>query len=724
MEEMPQPQQQHQPVTPHHLQTPSDALGSIEGRSGSPLQQQQGSLTFPQQRIGGSIDLSNSGGSNNNNNNTSNRRVQQRINNEKKSESQQQVSFMEEMPQPQQQHQPVTPHHLQTPSDALGSIEGRSGSPLQQQQGSLTFPQQRIGGSIDLSNSGGSNNNNNNTSNRRVQQRINNGGGAATNTTTSNLGNGNVVVVPMSHVVSSDDSDDGSTLFLHSPSGPMSSSSSKYHPRQQFTLSELLGLFAVSFSYAFCFNTLNTIVIPKEIERLTSARQSMWVGLVMATGAVSQLATPIVGAWSDRAGGQRTPYLVYGTFIAILGIVCFLFAESFHEISFLMVAHVTTTIGLSVQYSMVTALLNDYVPEEHTGKGSGAMAILAIFGSGAGYVLFALNAPLTYSYCAYILASVVCLGICVIHIPVSPPQLSAPPAAASSSHQPSAMTSVTGGAAVAVLPPTVLTGNHSDHDAAGSDGVLSPTTGRLNEDIVRKPSHQQPLPQVLSGSVTTAVAQSWIDSLLSPLSMPSPSRFPDFFFACCGRALFNSGLAGQVYLVYYLRDIIGASNPVQITSMVAVMALFGGIVGALPSGVISDKVGKKPVIYGSITICVITLLCFMIVRDVTTLHMVGFMYGVGNVAYLSVDYALGVQALPKRKGLPIDPAKDLGVFAMSATVGQLFGQVIYGAILDQYGTMTATGTQYNIWGFVAIYALGGFCFILSGISTSYIRNVR
>jgi MFS family permease len=631
---------------------------------------------------------------------------------------------METMPQQQPLPQPPSDVLSANNNNNSSNSEGRSGSPQPQQHG---FPQQRIGGSIDLSNSngggGGASSSNNTSSNRRVQQRH---GNTQQNSIQSNcIAGGAVVVVPMNHV-SSDDSEDG-TAFLHSPGGPISS---KYHPRQQFSLTELLGLFAVSFSYAFCFNTLNTIVIPKEIERLTSARQSMWVGLVMATGAVSQLATPIVGAWSDRAGGQRTPYLVYGTFIAILGIVCFLFAESFHEISFLMVAHVTTTIGLSIQYSMVTALLNDYVPEEHTGKGSGAMAILAIFGSGAGYILFAFNAPLTYSYCAYILASVVCLGICVIYIPVTPPHLTAP------ALLPATQTSTIGAAPVGptVAMASVLTGNHSaasDGGVGTADSALprSPSTPRVMIDdatttAARKASSSTMLLPVPLTVGPIHVAQSWIDSLLSPLSMPSPSRFPDFFFACCGRALFNSGLAGQVYLVYYLRDIIGASNPVQITSMVAVMALFGGIVGALPSGVVSDRVGKKPVIYGSITICVTTLLAFMVVRDVTTLHLVGFMYGVGNVAYLSVDYALGVQALPKRKGLPIDPAKDLGVFAMSATVGQLFGQVIYGAILDQYGTMTATGTQYNIWGFVAIYALGGMCFIMSGISTSYIRNVR
>jgi MFS family permease len=421
----------------------------------------------------------------------------------------------------------------------------------------------------------------------------------------------------------------------------------------------MLGLFAVSFSYAFCFNTINNIVIPKEVERLTTYRQSMWVGLVMAVGAVSQLATPIVGAWSDRAG-NRTSFLIYGTFTTIVGIVIFIVVHSINDLFLLFLAHVVTTVGLSVQYSMVTALLNDFISEEQTGKGSGAMAILAIFGSGAGYLIFAFNLPLNYSFMAYILSSATCLGICMLFVPAPIPLVE-----------------------IAEL------------------GTSTPTKrGRVKAPI------------------------GCLDRVMSPLSIPSPVKYPDFFFACAGRALFNCGLAGQVYLVYYLRDVFAATNPVQITSVIAVMALVGGVVGALPAGILSDRVGKKPVIYGSVVVCIVSLAFFMVVQEVHLIHFVGFIYGVGNIAYLSVDYALGVQALPKRRGVPVDAAKDLGVFAMSATVGQLFGQVVYGAVLDQYGTMTATGTLYSFMGFMTIYTMCGACFAFSGFLTSLIRSVR
>ena len=467
-----------------------------------------------------------------------------------------------------------------------------------------------------------------------------------------------------------------------------------------FSLYELFCLFAVSFSYAFIFNTLTNIVIPKEVEQLAPVRQSIWVGLIMSAGAICQLATPIVGSWSDRAA-QRIPYLIYGSIVVIIGIVLFLVVGQVRNVLMLFVAHIVTTIGLSVQYAMVTALLNDHVAEEQVGKGSAVMANLAILGSGAGYAMFATGTPLHYSLTSYILATVFCLGICVIYVPPE---------------------------GIILQQQHHIKSEHPHGKTANP--VPRPTTHKVDYAIVA------PSADVVVGKAPARI----LDFVAHALSIPSPSRHPDFFFACLGRCLFNSGLAGQVYLVYYVRDILGSKDAVRDTSLLSVAALLGGVVGALPSGILSDKVGKKPVIYIAIVVCIVSLICFLMAPDVYVMQAVGFIYGCGNIAYLSVDYALGVQALPRKvvhsrdddsdserstSRVPMDAAKDLGVFAMSATVGQLLGQVMYGAVLDQYSTSTPKGTtQFNHSGFVMIYGLGALFFALSGLSTSFIRSVR
>jgi MFS family permease len=504
---------------------------------------------------------------------------------------------------------------------------------------------------------------------------------------TSNLGSAAPAVVSFNSAGDSDGGDDGADGY---GGGGMATT------RKHFTLLQLVCLFACSFSYAFIFNSINNIVIPKEIERLASSRQSVWVGLVMAAGALSQIATPVVGAASDRSG-TRTAYLVYGAVTTIIGIVLFMTCVSVGDMSVLFLAHVVTSIGLSMQYSMVTALLNDHVIEEQVGKGSGTMAILAIVGSGAGYIMFAAGTPLHYTYLSYMASTLLCLVVCLVTVPAPPPA------------------SANAGAAQKL-----------EANATGAPGGTNGGVVPVNNGDSTTSHHHRRRAQHLN------LCQRLMSDVTHALSVPSPKRYPDFFFACLGRALFNTGLAGQVYLVYYFRDVLGAENPTQLASIVAVAALVGGVVGALPAGVISDRVGKKPVIYWSIAVCITALISFMLARDTTMLQGIGFIYGVGNVAYLSVDYALGVQSLPRRigsdgkpRGPPVDAAKDLGVFAMSATAGQLFGQVLYAAVLEQGGAVATTGfVQYGYTGFVGVYAVGCTAFAVSGVATTFIRTVK
>jgi MFS family permease len=106
------------------------------------------------------------------------------------------------------------------------------------------------------------------------------------------------------------------------PTSPSDQQQPQSPPAQHFSLLRLLCMFAVSFSYGLVFNTVNNIVIPNEIERLTTSRQSMWVGLIMASGAISQFATPVAGAWSDRSG-DRVKFLLAGSLVTVCGVVGF-----------------------------------------------------------------------------------------------------------------------------------------------------------------------------------------------------------------------------------------------------------------------------------------------------------------------------------------------------------------------------------------------------------------
>ncbi|KAH9580919.1 Major facilitator superfamily [Trypanosoma melophagium] len=413
--------------------------------------------------------------------------------------------------------------------------------------------------------------------------------------------------------------------------------------KRLMSMKELLILLSMSFSYALCFNTLSNILIPKTVARLTDGTQSLWVGTLMTLGAICQTSTPLIGAYSDRIG-SRAIFLMYGSGVTVLGLFLFVLAEVTELLIVLCIAQVASAMGLSIVYSMITALLNDYVLEEQTGKGSGAMALLALTGSGVGYAMLALDVPVTYCLCSYVLATLFCLVTTMSFIPNV------------------------------------------------------------------EPLRQSQTPIRVCDVVTAA------------FTMPSFRVFPDFVFACIGRSLFNFGLAAQVYLVFFVRDVFGSSVPVRITSALSIAALIGGLVGAIPSGIFSDRIGRKPVIYAAVFICASSLMLLLMVRDMTLLYAVGFLHGVGSAAYLSVDHALGIATLPRKCGVPVDAAKDLGLFATSATIGTLIGQVVYGAVLHAFVTHTEAGiVRYSHLGFLVVYSISCLAFVASGVIGALIR---
>ena len=332
--------------------------------------------------------------------------------------------------------------------------------------------------------------------------------------------------------------------------------------QRRYSLHDMLGLFAMSFCYGLIFQSVVVLVIPTEVQRLIQTKQSVWMSLIMAGGAVSQLSTPVVGAWSDRLH-KRVTFLVYGSMICVVGITLFLAVKAANSLVLLFVAHMTTMIGLSVIYSMICALLNDCILPEQIGTGSGAIAILATLGSGCGYALFAIDIPLEYTYLTYIATCILCLGISVLYIP------------------------------------------------RNLDAMLKKTAEKIKERQA-----VELLSQSDDGEVEVQEKPRGTFGLfLDAITMPSPSRHPDFTFACLSRLLFNSGLAAQVYMAYYFRDVLLVKYPTQMVSIVAVSTLVGCIIAALPAGMLSDKVGKKPVVYTGVLVCMTSILLFLVTRS-------------------------------------------------------------------------------------------------------------
>ncbi|CAE8622719.1 unnamed protein product, partial [Polarella glacialis] len=108
-----------------------------------------------------------------------------------------------------------------------------------------------------------------------------------------------------------------------------------------------------------------------------------------------------------------------------------------------------------------------------------------------------------------------------------------------------------------------------------------------------------------------------------------------------------------------------------------------GALVTLPAGRASNAFGRKPVLYVACCMMAFTFLLWIMAPTLSPEHrwpmvlFAGVSYGVGSGSYLSVDYALAMDCLPKGKSY----AEAFGLWGVAGFFGSTVGPMIGGFIL-------------------------------------------
>jgi len=181
------------------------------------------------------------------------------------------------------------------------------------------------------------------------------------------------------------------------------------------------------------------------------------------------------------------------------------------------------------------------------------------------------------------------------------------------------------------------------------------------------------------------------------------------------------GVSSQCFLMYYIRDTLHISEEESenVTSLLAVVGQFFGILTAFPVGYISDRLsnGRKGYVYISCAIMATGNLAFIFVETQMTIIAITCTIGAANGAYLTMDGALAFDALPNKE----EAARFMGIWGIGAFVGTALGPLIGGPLLmTQYNE---DGTGYSTFGYgmlltlSALY-LSGSALTLTGTTVS------
>lgn len=199
-------------------------------------------------------------------------------------------------------------------------------------------------------------------------------------------------------------------------------------------------------------------------------------------------------------------------------------------------------------------------------------------------------------------------------------------------------------------------------------------------------------------------------------------QYRDFRWVFLTRAFTEFGrFSVQPFLLYYLADVIGRyaigglvlpGAEDALTVMLVALSLTAAAT-ALLGGRLSDRVGKKPVIYAAGTVMALAALGFAATSAFPVAFGMALLFGLGYGAFVSVDWALGTAVLPNAATY----ARDMGVWHVAMVFPQLF-QGVGGRVLDAGNALSKNA------GYPILFAVAIAFFVLRTVFVSRVRGVR
>jgi len=415
-----------------------------------------------------------------------------------------------------------------------------------------------------------------------------------------------------------------------------------------------------------------TILVPAQVSRMVpDAIQGTASGLAIALGSITGMVLPpFMGAWSDRVKfkiGRRRPFMLIGTAINVLGLVGmayfpFLSTSPLWGLTvafwFFVAAYLVTNFGSNFATAPFNALMPDVVPPAQRGTAAGWLGLMTILGSGVG--IFAAGQIVKSAD----------------PLPVFQSQI------------------FTVYAIIGVL--LII-------------GVLVTVWGTKEKPLMTepKPFHWN---------------EFWAGLI-------SPFRSRDFFWVFLTRLLMTMGFIGiQSFLLYYMRDVTVtfqafgrtlASSPEEAETWVLLLLLLFAVFSTLVAGQISDRFGRKPLVYISGGIMSIVAVGLIVAHAYSAALIIGALFGIGYGAYTSVDWALATDVLPNMD----DAAKDMGIWHIALTFPQLAGAPIAGFLRDvgqSYGKLHGLPTL----GYTIMFGVAIIYFVLGTVFVARVKKAR
>jgi MFS family permease len=412
---------------------------------------------------------------------------------------------------------------------------------------------------------------------------------------------------------------------------------------------------------------LLTIVIPTQIllfvpsNQIGSALQATVLSwLAMAAAIVSLVMPPLIGTFSDRTHGRlgrRRPYLLAGGLLLVASTPLLVNANT---IIYFLAGLALLHVGMNLINSAYQSLVPDCVPEEQRGMASGYVGGLTILGSVASLGL-----------AAYLLGGV-------------------------NQHAFNANLVRQNAGIYYIVTATLM-----------AIGILI-TVLSVREIPFRHTPSSVEREKTVFGTLWWLV-RHWVE----------PWRKFNFTLVFLTRMAIMLGLVMfMTYVEYYFARVQNVTNFVATTALIAVLALGGGVISGILSGVLSDRIKRRaPIVCVAILFMATTSFTFVLAPGDLGIWLwpLGVVFGLGYGAFSSVDWALTIDALPSLK----EVGKHMGLWNASNTLPAILGPLLGGFIIS------ITGGQGHIeFSYRLVFACATFFLFVAAIGILFVRERR
>lgn len=203
-----------------------------------------------------------------------------------------------------------------------------------------------------------------------------------------------------------------------------------------------------------------------------------------------------------------------------------------------------------------------------------------------------------------------------------------------------------------------------------------------------------------------------------------PRKYPDFAWVWITRAFFTTGwYLIQPVLEFFMEDVVHAPDPAPAFALLGGIVLLGAIPAGIAGGLLSDRLGRKRIIFMAAMVMAITCVFFALLgllpvgTRLMAVYVLAIFWGIGYGAYLSVDWALGTEVLPN----PDDAGKDMGVWHLSMVLPQAVAPLVASRLLKPF--LLPSG-GYGLGGYSLTFGVACVFMFLCGALIFRVKKAR